>query len=59
MILQIHEDTKTTLGLDSVVGGFPPQHRSHLAFPWPCMHTDFRNSSDKLIAVFSERYESE
>ena len=59
MILQIYEEIRTTSGLDSVVGGFSPQHRTHLAFPWPCMHTDFRNSSDKLIAVFSEHYESE
>jgi len=59
MILQIHKEIRTTLGLDSVVGGFPPQHRSHPAFPWPCMHTDFRYCSDKRIAVLSEYHESE
>ena len=26
MILQIHKEIRTALGLDSVFGGFPPQH---------------------------------
>ena len=59
MILQIHEEIRTTLGLHSVVRRFPPQHQSHPAFPWSCMHTDFRDCSDKPIAILSERYESE
>ena len=32
----------------------PPQHRSHPAFPWPCIHTNFRDCSEKRIAFVLE-----
>ena len=59
MILQIYEDDKNHIRTRFSSWWVPPQHRSNLAFPWSCMHTDFRDCSDKRTAVFSEHYESE
>ena len=51
MIIHIHEEIRTTLGLDLVFGGLPPQHRSHPECPWAFITTDFRDSSEKRVAV--------
>ena len=54
LILQVNEEIRTTLELDLVFKSFPPQHGSNPAFPWPCSHTDLRDSSEKRITVFLE-----
>ena len=51
MVLQIYEEIRTTLQSNFVYSGFLPQHRSHAAFPWPFIRTDFKDYSGKRIAV--------
>ena len=52
MILQNHEEIRTTKGLALVFGGFPPQHPSHPQFSRAFIDTDSRDSSEKRVAVF-------